>query len=318
MSVTHFRHDSLAAFTVVEMLVVITVIALLAAIAVISYGGWRNHTAEANVKSDLVGLKSAMEKQRGWNNSYPVLTAGAVFNGSGDTSFFTSSDDVILEYYAGNSEEYCINGTSIYNSSIQFYIDTRASSLEVQEGECTGTIAAEGEEESGGGGGGPSTPPAYNPPIDGTSWDLEDIQFICSSSANAPSGYTVINAGSTGTVSGGSGHDIIYRPVANGTTDGSGGNDILCIGTGTGVINASAGEDIVYVEAGSGAVDLSGGGDVVISLGTHTGTMSGSAGNDVFIVRSTGNGSIDGGAGSDTIRSESTFTGSASSIENYL
>ena len=49
-------------FTIIELVVVITVIAILAAIVVIGYGSWRNSVAKKEVFSDLSMAASAMEK----------------------------------------------------------------------------------------------------------------------------------------------------------------------------------------------------------------------------------------------------------------
>ncbi len=288
------------AFTIVELIIVVAIVAVLAALVIIGYGQWRTQTTKAAVRSDLTGLQSAMDQQRNWNNTYPVLAAGAQFTGSGTTHFFEPSNNITLTYYGGTATAYCVNGAS---GAVRFYIDTRSGSPVVSEGQCSGTFT--------------TPPPSFNPPITGTSWNLSQLLTICSSPSNAPSGYTVHTPGSTGSYTGGAGHDIIYRPTAIGSTDGSGGNDILCMGAVTGSTDGGAGNDIIVVTSGSGTIGGSGGDDIFVSRDSHTGSLDGSAGSDIFIVR-TNTGSIDGGAGVDTLQTDGTFTGSASSIETYL
>lgn len=59
-------------FTIIELIVVITVIAILAGVSIASYGSWRHRNAESAVKSDLHQAASAMETARTFsNNAYP-------------------------------------------------------------------------------------------------------------------------------------------------------------------------------------------------------------------------------------------------------
>ena len=60
------------AFTIVELLVVIVVIAILATITVVGFGEWREHAAEAEVKTDASGVQAAMEDARNRMNGYPL------------------------------------------------------------------------------------------------------------------------------------------------------------------------------------------------------------------------------------------------------
>lgn len=309
MNVMPRPQRTLNAFTVVELIVVIAVVAILVAVVAIGYGQWRKQAIVATVKSDLTGLQSAMGQQRNWYNSYPVLVAGAQIDGSGATHFFQGSAGTVLTYYGGNASAYCVNAV---HAQVQFYIDTRSGSALINEGQCSGSFTTPPAAP-----GNPATPSGFNPPIPGTSWNLDQLLTICSSPANAPSGYTVHTPGSTGTYSASAGHDIIYRPTAVGSTDGSGGNDILCMGAVTGPTDGGAGNDIIVVMSGAGTVGGSGGDDVFVSRNSHTGSLDGSAGSDIFIVR-TNTGSIDGGAGVDTLQTDGPFTGSASSIETYL
>lgn len=61
-------------FSIVELLVAVAVIGILAAVSVVAFGSWRNSVGEAEVKSELNGLASAMEDARTFTNSYPTST----------------------------------------------------------------------------------------------------------------------------------------------------------------------------------------------------------------------------------------------------
>lgn len=52
-----------------------------------------NNVAQAELKSDLNGVYAGMESARNWNNGYPDLVDGAVFDGNSETkSVFVQSD----------------------------------------------------------------------------------------------------------------------------------------------------------------------------------------------------------------------------------
>ena len=51
-------------FTIIELLVVVAVIAILATVIVVSYGGWRTSINTSVVKSDLTAAATAMENGR--------------------------------------------------------------------------------------------------------------------------------------------------------------------------------------------------------------------------------------------------------------
>lgn len=58
-------------FTLVELLIVIVVIGILAAITIVGYGDWKRNTTANVLKSDLNGAVAAMEDARNWSSGYP-------------------------------------------------------------------------------------------------------------------------------------------------------------------------------------------------------------------------------------------------------
>ncbi len=114
-------------FTIVELLVVIAVIGILAAVSVIGYGAWRATTLEAQVKSDLNGAASAMESARTFDGLYPTSIP----------SSFAGSDGVTLT--GGGSidgKTFCVDAVSDDDSSIVFYIDESTKDAGAQVGTC--------------------------------------------------------------------------------------------------------------------------------------------------------------------------------------
>lgn len=62
-------------FTIVELLIVIVVIAILAAISVVAYTGIQNRAHEATVRSDLSNFQKQMEVFRAIEGRYPRTNA---------------------------------------------------------------------------------------------------------------------------------------------------------------------------------------------------------------------------------------------------
>lgn len=65
------------AFTLVEILVVVTIISLLASIAAISYSRFVKQSRDARRKTDIEQIRAAIELYRNFNGAYP--TPGMVF-----------------------------------------------------------------------------------------------------------------------------------------------------------------------------------------------------------------------------------------------
>ena len=65
------QHQSVG-FTIVELLIVIVVIGILAAITIVAYNGIQNRANDVAVQSDLSNFHKRMEMQRSINGAYPA------------------------------------------------------------------------------------------------------------------------------------------------------------------------------------------------------------------------------------------------------
>lgn len=65
----------LKAFTLIEMIVVVTIIALLTAAGVVSYSTFMKQSRDAKRKTDLEQVRAALEMYRSTENTYPVGSA---------------------------------------------------------------------------------------------------------------------------------------------------------------------------------------------------------------------------------------------------
>ncbi|MFY9227965.1 MAG: tail fiber protein [Candidatus Microsaccharimonas sp.] len=117
------------AFTIVELIVVISVIGVLSAIIVVSYSGWQASTRTAQVKSDLNAAAAAMESAVNFTNGatsgYPVSLPN-----------FTSNADVTVTIEPSDGSSYCIDAVSNLDPNIQYYIYSKTKSNGPQEGTC--------------------------------------------------------------------------------------------------------------------------------------------------------------------------------------
>lgn len=97
-----------AGFTIVELLIVVVVIAILAAITIVSYNGITNQTHDAAVQSDLVAMKKKIELFNAKYGRYPsgldVTVAFAGFKASkGSYAIAPTTDHNLI---------YCMNGVN--------------------------------------------------------------------------------------------------------------------------------------------------------------------------------------------------------------
>lgn len=106
------RKQKTPGFTIVELLVIITTLAILAGIVVFSFGQWRKSTAETEVKNDLKSFSTAMENARNFQNAYPTSAP----------SSFTASENVTVTLKSATSTAYCAEGSSDVVAGVLFKV----------------------------------------------------------------------------------------------------------------------------------------------------------------------------------------------------
>ena len=117
-----------AGFTVVELIVVISIIAILATIVTLSFGAWRNSTIANQVKSDLINAASTMESARNFGTGYPLSLP----------TNFTPSENVEVVLAVAFSSEFCLEAQPVDNTSpdARFYLYSKLTTEGPKNGTC--------------------------------------------------------------------------------------------------------------------------------------------------------------------------------------
>lgn len=116
-------------FTIVELLVVITVLGILAGITIVAFGAWQKRSAQNVVQSDLRGVAAAMENARNFSSGYPLTIPSTI----------QASQNVSLSYVRGSATDYCVSGTSTKTSGVTYYIEPSVSK-DPQAGSCPSIV----------------------------------------------------------------------------------------------------------------------------------------------------------------------------------
>ena len=100
-------------FTLVELLVVVTVIVVLATITIFAFGSWRQRTAKTEVKSALSAAAAAMKTEKNFGAGYPLALPSSYSPGSGVTVTYKAG---------GTATSYCLDGVSVAVPSVTMHV----------------------------------------------------------------------------------------------------------------------------------------------------------------------------------------------------
>ena len=136
-------------FTIVELLIVIVVIAILAAITIVAYNGIQQRAYDTSVKSDLVAASKALELYKIDNGSYPnnfsqingMKTAGNyLIRVSTGAYKANSSGNNFIYCYGITAESYALAALS--SSGNAWYISDSSKTPSTYPGTWTGYLAS--------------------------------------------------------------------------------------------------------------------------------------------------------------------------------
>lgn len=114
-----------SAFTIVELLIVIIVIAILATISIVAYTGIQKRATEVTLQSDLSNASKQLTVADVTTGSYPNPSLPADIKASGNNTF----------QYTSNGTTFCLSATSPSNSASSYYITSNGT---ITPGLCTG------------------------------------------------------------------------------------------------------------------------------------------------------------------------------------
>jgi len=109
-------------FTIVEIIVAITVVAILATIVIVSYDGIQQRTRDSQRESDITQLKIAIEKYHAENSEYPDACGNTSGCSASNLSSYLSPylDSVPVDPSgSSNQYQYVRNGNS-YGLRVNF------------------------------------------------------------------------------------------------------------------------------------------------------------------------------------------------------
>lgn len=115
-------------FTIVELLIVVVVIAILAAITIVSYNGITFKATESTLQSDLRTMATQLSVSSQTDGSYPATLPSDIR---------TSDDNAAI--YQGDGNTFCLSLTSKKHTSLSFYTTQDGS---IQSGTCA-TVATQ-------------------------------------------------------------------------------------------------------------------------------------------------------------------------------
>ncbi len=119
-------------FTIVELLIVIVVIAILAAITIVAYNGVAGRAIETSMQSDLKQAATALELDNLHGNGYPVDAAAA----NGGQGLRSSGDNALT--YELKPYGYCV---SVANPILSNDLVLRSSAGTIAEGTCDAAVS---------------------------------------------------------------------------------------------------------------------------------------------------------------------------------
>lgn len=139
-------------FTLVELLIVVGIIGILATLLMVNFVGVRQRARDAQRKSDIRQIQSALELYRSDNGSYPAAVGTSIGTCGGS---LTGASNTYMQKIPCDP-----SGTSGYNSGNYYYVSSGGTTYTL--GACLeNTADSQGTTTSPGGSGCTSNPATY-------------------------------------------------------------------------------------------------------------------------------------------------------------
>ena len=89
------RRTGVKGFTLIELMIVVAIVGILAAIAVPAYQNYVRQARRAEAQSNLMAMQLAMERLRGASSTYPTTLAAVCGTACTGSAFYTYADPVV-------------------------------------------------------------------------------------------------------------------------------------------------------------------------------------------------------------------------------
>ena len=129
-------------FTIIEIIIVITIIGILSTIVALSYSGLTKNATTASIKSDLINSSEQLKTYKILNNTYPVSITDCPTPAAGNLCLSHSNNNVYSGYiydYTNinpNLRGFCVN----VKNNMDSYIITSKTTLTPIPGSCSSTF----------------------------------------------------------------------------------------------------------------------------------------------------------------------------------
>lgn len=121
------------AFTMIELIVVLSVVSILVGITAVAYTGWRSRLAQTQIKNDLIQITSAMDSAKIFSTGYPTTLPTS----------YTPTTGTTLTLVSSSGDDFCIDAKNTSNS-LNYYVRNSTNKNSPQSGSCLGDYVTSG------------------------------------------------------------------------------------------------------------------------------------------------------------------------------
>jgi type II secretory pathway pseudopilin PulG len=121
-------------FTLIEVMIIISILGILAAIVVVGWNGWRHRVDDSSVRNDLIHATSGLASYQNFKNDYPPNLGGIDFAASPNVALKLSTNATQVRVYSSlspsenaqlflntcNANMPIKSGATVYNTSCTF------------------------------------------------------------------------------------------------------------------------------------------------------------------------------------------------------